>query len=359
MGFRFAGVAGIHLEMTDRCNAACPMCARNINGGRENPQLLGAELSIDDIRRIFPRDVVEQLKFIFLCGNFGDPMLARDTLPTFEYFRSLNPDVSLMMCTNGSGRPSEWWRSLAGVLRGPRDNVTFGIDGIGDTNAIYRRHTSWERIMNSAESFIAAGGRARWDFLVFKHNEHQVEEARELAAKMGFAEFVVKKTARFFRPATGPIDPFPVEDAEGKPLYYLEYPSKDTLQNSENRKIMNENSAPEAFLMESKIDCKSIGEKHIYVAATGKIFPCCFLAGSLQSAFPTPEQAHLARLLRIDGDDSIDGRRRSLSAIVEGPVFAAISDTFDAPAATGRRLPTCAYNCSRNYKPLEAELPTR
>jgi ubiquinone/menaquinone biosynthesis C-methylase UbiE len=47
------------------------------------------------------------------------------------------------------------------------------------------------------KAFIAAGGRARWDFLIFEHNQHQVEEAEALATKWGFEKFVAKKTGRF------------------------------------------------------------------------------------------------------------------------------------------------------------------
>mgnify|MGYP003316309925 CR=1 FL=1 len=34
----------------------------------------------------------------------------------------------------------------------------------------------------------------RWDFLIFEHNQHQVEKAQELANKWGCEKFVAKKT---------------------------------------------------------------------------------------------------------------------------------------------------------------------
>ena len=36
------------------------------------------------------------------------------------------------------------------------------------------------------KSFIEAGGRARWDFLVFDFNEQKVDEARKLSEEWGF-----------------------------------------------------------------------------------------------------------------------------------------------------------------------------
>jgi hypothetical protein len=52
--------------------------------------------------------------------------------------------------------------------------------------------------MRNVDAFIAAGGNAEWDFLVFRHNEHQVDAARALALGMGFTLFNAKATSRFF-----------------------------------------------------------------------------------------------------------------------------------------------------------------
>ena len=52
--------------------------------------------------------------------------------------------------------------------------------------------------MESASYYISAGGKAVWDYIVFAHNEHQVEKAKKLAFKIGFKQFIIKKTGRFF-----------------------------------------------------------------------------------------------------------------------------------------------------------------
>ena len=183
--------------MTEACNASCPMCARNLNGGEVNPHLNNRELSIADIERIFPVDFVQQLKRVYMCGNYGDPAVASDTLEAFAYFRDNNPQINLSMHTNGSMKKPEWWAELAQVI-GKKGYVIFGLDGLEDTNHLYRQGTVWKNIMRNVEAFIAAGGRARWDFIVFAHNEHQVEEAEQLSKDMGFEKFQYKKSARFF-----------------------------------------------------------------------------------------------------------------------------------------------------------------
>ena len=202
MLYRYDEIKTIHLEMTDACNAACPMCARNINGGEDNPQLPGTELSIDDIKRIFKPEFIAQLERMYMCGNFGDPIAARDTLETFAYFREHNPNMMLSLHTNGSAKRPEWWAELAATI-GRKGYVVFSLDGLEDTNHLYRQNTVWSKIMENAQAFINAGGRARWDYIVFAHNEHQVEQAESLATTMGFERFQYKKSARFFSNASG------------------------------------------------------------------------------------------------------------------------------------------------------------
>ena len=102
----------VHLELTHRCNAACPMCARNIHGGAVNPEMPLSELSADDIRRILLPDFVARLKRIYACGNYGDPIVARDCLPVFRYLREHGPELHLDLHTNGSARRADWWREL-------------------------------------------------------------------------------------------------------------------------------------------------------------------------------------------------------------------------------------------------------
>ena len=51
--YKLEDIRQIHLEITQKCQAACSMCDRNINGGELNPHLTLAELKLDDIKRIF------------------------------------------------------------------------------------------------------------------------------------------------------------------------------------------------------------------------------------------------------------------------------------------------------------------
>ena len=236
--FRFNNVKIVHLEPTTNCNAACPQCLRTRTEFEPN------ELSLDDIKILFTPDVLMQLEKIYMCGNYGDPASARQTLEMYEYFRSVNTNLTLGMNTNGGIRFPDWWTRLATVMNKPNDYVVFSIDGLEDTNHLYRRNVRWSKVMDNAKAFIDAGGSAHWDMLVFEHNKHQVDEAHKLATDMGFNWFRAKVSRRFNR--------FPV-DGISQPIEF-----NDTK------------------VLEGHIECSAMKENSIFVDASGKVFPCCW-----------------------------------------------------------------------------------
>jgi sulfatase maturation enzyme AslB (radical SAM superfamily) len=203
------------------------------------------ELSLLDIQRILPREFVQQLDKMFMCGNFGDPAAAKDTLQIFKWFREVNPTITLGLNTNGGLRSTRWWTELASILNGPRDFVVFSIDGLKDTNHIYRIGVNWNKLVANARAFIGAGGNAQWDMLIYQHNEHQLHEAIEFARAQKFSWFRSKVTRR-------PIN-----------VSFLALPSLSKPHTNSS----------------TTIDCFALKEQSIYMGSLGTFYPCCFIAG--------------------------------------------------------------------------------
>ena len=114
--YRYQDIRQVHLEVTQRCQAACPMCDRNENGGKDNRHIDNSELSLSDCKRIFKPEFIQQLDTMYMCGNLGDPIVARDTLEIFQYFRQHNSKMWLSMNTNAGAKSTDWWRSIAETL---------------------------------------------------------------------------------------------------------------------------------------------------------------------------------------------------------------------------------------------------
>ena len=351
----------IHLELTHRCNAACPMCARNVNGGAVNPDMPLSELSLADVKAILLPELIGRLKRIYACGNYGDPMVARDCIEVFRYLREHGPQLNLCLHSNGSARRPEWWRELAGIMKQGPHYLRFGIDGLEDTNHLYRRGTDWKTVMRSAEAFIEAGGRAEWDFLVFRHNEHQVEEARKLAEDMGFKEFFVRKTGRFLD--AGELetsDRFEVLDKKGSFEYFLQQPENPDFQNPAfgNLEVVKQRYGEyQTYLDKVEIDCKVAGPKRkMYLSAQGYALPCCWL-GAVFSESSTAERRQFADLLEsYGGIAAVDARQHGLKAVIEGPLFQqAIPASWDQASIADGKLAICARTCGKEYDPLDQQ----
>lgn len=245
MSFAKENIKVLHLELTTRCNASCPQCSRM------DPALNYTEdhdLTLDRVKELFSEDFVRQLDKVFACGDFGDPAAAKNCLPILEWFREINPNITLGMNTNGGIRNTAFWTALGQLLNKPTDYVVFSIDGLEDTNHIYRVDVQWKKVMSAAKAFISAGGSAHWDMLVYEHNEHQVEECKKLAKDMGFTWFRCKVSSRF---ATRPVQ------------------------------FLNPPKSYATVHTNGPVKCHALEEKSLYVAATGKLMPCCFLGNEV------------------------------------------------------------------------------
>lgn len=357
--YRYDDIRIVHLELTHRCNAACPMCSRNIHGGALNPDMPLSELSLADIKTILLPDFIAGLKRIYACGNYGDPIVARECIEVFRYLREHGPELNLCLHTNGSARRPDWWRELAGIMKQGPHYLRFGIDGLEDTNHLYRRGTDWKTVMRSAETFIEAGGHAEWDFLVFKHNEHQVETARKLAQDMGFKEFFVRKTGRFL--SAGELETserFDVLDKKGKFEYWLEQPANPEYVNpafGNLEQVKQRYGEYQTYLDQVEVNCKVAGGKgKMYLSAQGFALPCCWL-GAVFSEASTAERQQFAELInQHGGSTALDARRHGLKQIIEGPLFQqAIPRSWDLESIADGKLAICARTCGKEYDPLD------
>lgn len=163
--------------ITSYCNAACPFCLNSLIEEKD-------KLEIDFFKYIKP--LLNRFKVINFCGAMGDAIFHPDFLKIIEYLTTIDIDVDVF--TNGSGFSKDWWKSLA-KLCNDRVTFTFAIDGLSDTYSRYRINLNYERVLENLKSFIDEGGRAIWQLILFKHNEHQYDDVMNLAKDLGCVAF--------------------------------------------------------------------------------------------------------------------------------------------------------------------------
>jgi MoaA/NifB/PqqE/SkfB family radical SAM enzyme len=291
-------ITGLHIELTDRCQASCPMCARNVNGGREREFVGKNEITLEQFKKWLPVEFISNLNSFYSCGNYGDPIIAKDCLEIYQYVRSINATCRLGIHTNGSARDKDWWQELAVVL-GDNHMCTFGIDGFEDSHVLYRRGTSWTKIIENAKSFIAAGGKAEIDCLVFKHNQNEISNFRNQMLDIGFSKINLKFTKRFYD-----MKQFPVENRQGEIEYFLEPAVQEyPIEFLPLEKISKDISIWKDIVEQSTLEPKCISKNEIYIDARGNAFPCCWI-GSDWVEQPIKEILAIQKLRNLVVEDT-------------------------------------------------------
>ena len=338
--FKFNQLKAIHVELTNNCQASCPMCARNNHGGLSNPNININEITLEQFKQIFSHEVLTQIDHIYFCGNYGDPILSNYLLEIIAYCSETNPQLHVAVHTNGSARTAKWWRSLYRVLP-ERHRVHFALDGLEDTHHLYRIGTDFNKIIDNAKEFIACGGTAEWVFLSFKHNEHQVEQARTLATRLGFKSFSHKATGRFLEKPW-----FDVLDNTGQISYKIEPPNEHKITFVKREVIENYKH----HVAQAEIKCGVSDTKEVYVDAHGQLWPCCFVGAVPYIYAPMTEITHnyhndtkaqIRDLLTYIG--TTDLSHRSIKDIINSSEWQSAWQIY----WNEKKLATCSRTCGK------------
>jgi len=253
-------INNLHVEASTYCNARCPGCPRNANGVNL-PGLFPLEhLKVDVFKNVVAK--FPDLEYINFNGNLGDPMMNPHIIELVKA-----SGIHCNVTTNGSIGKLDVFKQLAQMGH----EVTFSIDGLEDTNHLYRQDVDWNKIMERVKIFIEHGGVANWKYVIFRHNRHQTQQAEELSKQLGFKSFETidhgrnyfpaltqdRKVSHWIMPADGDQQPDDAFDPEKYVKMVLKpYDLKPPRYNK-------------------KVSCEYL-RGSVYVSASGGIHPCCY-----------------------------------------------------------------------------------
>ena len=186
----------LELEISSRCTIGCMACPRNY---QSKDEWYSGFMDIDVLK-----DIVDNSNFkrYVFCGGYGDAIYHPKILEILEYM--LSTDKMFFVETNGAHKPKRFWDELIELPWRQGCGFIFSIDGLEDTNHIYRKNSDWDSIMYGVNTILSKPRRQRmrmkWKYLVFPYNEHQVEDARKFAMDLGFEEFEPVKSVRKYNP---------------------------------------------------------------------------------------------------------------------------------------------------------------
>jgi len=259
----FGNAKILQLELSSMCNALCLGCHRTetINFNETKKVIPKKQLvKLETFEKLLKSKTMSTLTDLEFCGTIDDPLMH----PDFDKFLStaskINKDFVTSVHTNGSLRSPEYFKKIGKeLLKFPNHSLHFSIDGLRNTNHIYRQKTDFDKIIENAKAAIDSGARVIWQYLIFPWNEHQVDQAEELAYKMGFKSFHKRYDLSHISETETP-ESVVVKKAKNKPLPDDDFEPKDY---TEKEKL--------------EISCHSLERKMYFMGYDSKIWPCCFL----------------------------------------------------------------------------------
>jgi len=184
-------------------------------------------------------------------------------------------------------------------------------------------------VIENAQAFIDAGGNSRWDYLIFDHNYHQVEEAKKLAKNMGFKSFNEKKTSRFIH-------------------------NKHYSTNSGNGKfgsVIEKYGTWEKYINKTKISCIYQKSKIVYIDFDMNLWPCCWVGAPLFFyGDDNIQKNQIKDLIKKYGEGFNSLKDKSIEEVLNHSWFQNdLVESWSNIMECGK-LMTCGRTCGTDYK---------
>lgn len=179
----------LSIEPTTSCNLRCPECPSGLRSFTRATGMLEKEL--------FERIIEEQKEtLLYLILYFqGEPYLNKNF---FEYV-SFASSKRIYTATSTNAHYLDEKNSIATVKSG-LDRLIISIDGLTqETFEKYRVGGDLQKVISGTKNLLAARKMLKsktpyviWQFIVFKHNEHEIEEVKKLGKAIGVDKVAIK-----------------------------------------------------------------------------------------------------------------------------------------------------------------------
>ncbi len=330
----------LQIELSSFCNALCLGCHRtntkNYNSIR--PSIPKNKIvSVETFTKLLNSNIMASLEELEFCGTIDEPTMHPNFLEILHTVQN-KKKYRITIHTNGSTRDPNYWKKLAEVCKlYPEHLVLFNIDGLEDTNHIYRQYTNFNKIIENAKAFIDAGGETQWQFIIFPWNKHQIQEASKLSNQLGFDRFVTRHDSSHITNDSALGGNEALEDIlEKKKLNIKMAGPGDPVDYSE--------------VQNRKIECNSLSKSMYFVSCDSKLWPCCFIPNGFYLASTFSNYLH-ERMYKNYDENFNDLTKFSADEIVNHAFYKNdLVTSFNNKVGTGctDKISRCADTCTVN-----------
>jgi len=170
------------IDPSNFCTLKCPFCPTG-QGRNSRPKSM---LSLDSFKRIID-ELGPYLIHIDFC-NWGEPLLNKQIYEMIKIAKQYNIDTKVDSNLNILCEEDTENLILSGL-----DKLIVSIDGASpETYSKYRVGGDFNRVMDNLKLLLDKKGQLNkknpyisWQFLVFRHNEHEIQKAKEIGGYLG------------------------------------------------------------------------------------------------------------------------------------------------------------------------------
>jgi len=239
--------AYLTLETTNSCNLSCPECITGMNGLTRVSSWMSAQNA---------SKVIQETKLHALVANLyfqGEPLLNPDLFKIIE--ETTQARLYSIISTNAQNLSADKAEQL--VKTGLK-KVVVSMDGLTqETYSTYRVRGKLQNVLDGISKLVEARKNYKSafpvievQFIVFRFNEHEINEARKKVYQLGADRFVLK-TAQFY-------------DAERAEAWMPQRKKYARYTSADNSQIKNT----------AKVGCKKMWTS-LVVCSGGEVALCC------------------------------------------------------------------------------------
>ena len=237
-------------EPTNTCNARCPLCPTGAGQLSRPPAFLDFDLYKQIIDEVRPQTIY--------FWNYGEPFLHPNIFEMFRY----GADRGALTYVSSNGFVFYDPKNIDRLLNSGLHTLILGIDGLdAATFNQYRVGVNFKRVVEGLQLLLQQRPfdlNVIWQFIVMRHNQHQVEQARSIAQQLGI-KFALKAVSLDMLPQRANSDEHLPED-----MQYSRYEWQN-----------------ESLVLKGGLHSCYFVDATLVINADGHVVPCCFDAQGL------------------------------------------------------------------------------
>lgn len=171
---------GCSIDAAVGCTLECPACRRQVHKTRGLPP--------NENGKNMCRYEAQVLNEFYTCfqinGQISDPVMNPDLDQILKVIKN-RTSSNIHTAATPRWLTEDDYRRLFAANRNIK--WIFGIDGLPKDSHQYRVNQDGEKLFNMMLIAKEMGLETCWQYIVFKYNQHDIEEAKELARKHGLS----------------------------------------------------------------------------------------------------------------------------------------------------------------------------